>query len=316
MLTGRPPFDGENTTDVLARVIEREPDFERLPSDIPAAIRRLVRRTWRRNRTIGWPTFLTPAWRSRTPLRTRNRLPPYQLQPEDLAYPNRCRAAESCDRCCHRGVHVWTPSWSGADAGAFLHYATCRCSLVVPGVDTVIAVSPDGRRLAYSGRGKVTERPCGFARWTRSNRVRWPAPRALSRPSGLPTAGRLAFSPTATEADGRRRRVGHGAVRCRQQSRCGLGSRLRHHLRAHFGALQRVSASGGIPSPASVLAEGEVYHSRPHFLPGTNRFIYRVDDPSLRGSRYFLASLDSMERTLLSGLDSGNVAYRSNTSCL
>jgi serine/threonine protein kinase len=49
MLTGKRAFDGEETTEVLARVIEREPDFKALPPT-PPAIRRLLRRTLEKDR--------------------------------------------------------------------------------------------------------------------------------------------------------------------------------------------------------------------------------------------------------------------------
>src|SRR6185369_4402958 len=35
MLTGQPAFAGESTTDVLAAVIQREPDLEQLPDQVP-----------------------------------------------------------------------------------------------------------------------------------------------------------------------------------------------------------------------------------------------------------------------------------------
>jgi serine/threonine-protein kinase len=44
MLTGHLPFEGETTTDVLARIIERDPDWNRLPPRVPANIRVLL---WR-----------------------------------------------------------------------------------------------------------------------------------------------------------------------------------------------------------------------------------------------------------------------------
>ena len=58
MLTGHLPFEGETATEILARIIEREPDWEVLPQDTPANILVLLRRcleknTHRRLRDIG-----------------------------------------------------------------------------------------------------------------------------------------------------------------------------------------------------------------------------------------------------------------------
>jgi len=44
MLTGHLPFEGETAADTLARIIEREPDWELLPQDTPTNIRDLLRR--------------------------------------------------------------------------------------------------------------------------------------------------------------------------------------------------------------------------------------------------------------------------------
>ena len=44
MLTGRPAFGGEDVTDVLVRIIEREPDLTALPDETPPALARLLRR--------------------------------------------------------------------------------------------------------------------------------------------------------------------------------------------------------------------------------------------------------------------------------
>jgi len=44
MLAGKRLFEGETATDILAAVIMREPDWEKLPPSIPAAIQKLLRR--------------------------------------------------------------------------------------------------------------------------------------------------------------------------------------------------------------------------------------------------------------------------------
>ena len=44
MLTGQRAFPGTEHSDILAKIIEREPDFTALPTDLPSLIRRLLRR--------------------------------------------------------------------------------------------------------------------------------------------------------------------------------------------------------------------------------------------------------------------------------
>ena len=44
MLTGQLPFEGETATDTLARIIERQPDWDKLSRDTPTNIRTLLRR--------------------------------------------------------------------------------------------------------------------------------------------------------------------------------------------------------------------------------------------------------------------------------
>jgi TolB-like protein/tRNA A-37 threonylcarbamoyl transferase component Bud32 len=44
MLTGHLPFEGQTATDTLARILERQPDWEALPQQIPANIRALLQR--------------------------------------------------------------------------------------------------------------------------------------------------------------------------------------------------------------------------------------------------------------------------------
>jgi eukaryotic-like serine/threonine-protein kinase len=50
MLTGRRPFDGEDTTDVMAAIVSREPDWSRVPSSTPPAVVRLMRRCLEKDR--------------------------------------------------------------------------------------------------------------------------------------------------------------------------------------------------------------------------------------------------------------------------
>ena len=48
-LTGRPAFDGETTSDLIARILEREPDWGALPTATPPRLRELLRRCLRKD---------------------------------------------------------------------------------------------------------------------------------------------------------------------------------------------------------------------------------------------------------------------------
>ena len=50
MLTGRRAFDGEDTSDTLASVLKSDPDFTRLPAETPRALRTLLQRCLTRDR--------------------------------------------------------------------------------------------------------------------------------------------------------------------------------------------------------------------------------------------------------------------------
>ncbi len=49
MLTGRPAFPGETTSDVLGKVMERQPDWAALPAATPQRVRELLRRCGRKD---------------------------------------------------------------------------------------------------------------------------------------------------------------------------------------------------------------------------------------------------------------------------
>ena len=50
MLSGERAFGGENSSDVIAKVIEREPDFAALPAEVPFTVRRLLQRCLEKDR--------------------------------------------------------------------------------------------------------------------------------------------------------------------------------------------------------------------------------------------------------------------------
>ena len=74
-------------------------------------------------------------------------------------------------------------------------------------------------------------------------------------------------------------------------------------------ALQKVSASGGVPASVTELAGNESGHARPLFLPDGRHFVYRAGIGLDARGTAVVASLDSRERTKVAEIDSTNVAY-------
>jgi eukaryotic-like serine/threonine-protein kinase len=154
MLTGRTPFLGETISDVIAAVIEREPDWTLLPSATPSGVVRLIRRMLakdpkRRIRDIG-DVKIDLEERHETPLALTAIAPP-----------------------THTRRYLWAAVLAlGAITGTgLLLYMTARREVAAlpnarmeqltfdPGFTAMPALSPDGRMLAYAsdraGRGDL-----------------------------------------------------------------------------------------------------------------------------------------------------------------
>ncbi len=186
--------------------------------------------------------------------------------------------------------------------------------------NTILAISPDGRFVVFSGR-----RGGATALWLRSltsdDAWQLPGTEGGISPFWSPDSGSIGFF-----ADRKLKRLDLN----------GLGTRSREPLRlaapvelaevrsqrggtwgpdntivfAPFpGELKRISANGGEATSLTYLEPGERHHVRPHFLAGTNRLLYRVSSNNARKIPYYVRSLDASERTLVATLDTGNIAY-------
>jgi eukaryotic-like serine/threonine-protein kinase len=75
-------------------------------------------------------------------------------------------------------------------------------------------------------------------------------------------------------------------------------------------SLKRVAATGGAPTDATKLADGEQAHFRPWLLPDGRHFLYTVLKPGT-GAKLpvYLGSLDSADRVLVGDTNATNVLY-------
>jgi eukaryotic-like serine/threonine-protein kinase len=173
-----------------------------------------------------------------------------------------------------------------------------------------LAVSPDGHRIAFA----ATSADGKSLLWIRS--LDTLAAQALAgtegavRPFWSPDSRFLGFF-----ADGKLKKIevsgGPPFTLC-EASGGGGGAWSRDGVivfsPAPFSALEKVSASGGAPAPATKLNPGDVIHVRPAFLPDGRHFLYRAG-ASGQGGPVYVASLDSADRKLLLNADATNVLY-------
>ena len=147
MLTGRRVFEGDEMTDVLARVIEREPNFGVLPAATPAPIRKLLRRALEKDRK----RRLADAADAR--LEIEEALAPAVIEPSAAA-PARRR-----ERLAWTTAAVLAASLAlavGVIAAAWFRLPSPIAPLTWtgtllsgPNVAWVPRISPDGRTLAF-----------------------------------------------------------------------------------------------------------------------------------------------------------------------
>jgi Tol biopolymer transport system component len=305
LLTGCAAFQGPTVTDTLAAVLEREPDWDRLPAAVPPAILRLLQRCLQKD--------------SHQRLRDIGDI---RIQLEDaLAGPEPGAAASHAGTPGRRSAYmVW-----GAAAlvllavGGFVaapYFASpappaasapvTRLSISTPWPvipPTGVAVSPDGLRVAFvaadeSGQARLVVRALD------SVDIRaLPGTEYARHPFWSPDGRSIGFW-----ANGQVKRadVAGGSVLTVAEAANGGGTWSKDDIilfRRETG-LWAVPAGGGTPVEVTIFASAdELGHDWPHFLPDGRRFLYfvRSVDPAHQGVH--VGSLDSRDTRLVLNTD-------------
>jgi Tol biopolymer transport system component len=298
MLTGKRAFEGHEITDLLARILEREPDFSRLPDTTPAAIRRLLRRSLEKDRKRRLPDVgvarieidealtATPAETTAAPIaslaRSRERvawamLAIAVLAAGALAIPTTLYFRRAVPEPVVTRLDVLTPPTS--DAFSF-------------------ALSPDGRQLVFVANGEK-----GSQLWLRPlDQVRaqpFAGTEGANYPFWAPDGHSVGFF-----ADGKLKRfdlIG-GVVQVVADAPYARGGTWNPDGVIVFAPsaadpLMRVAATGGTVAPVTRLAAGQGSHRWPQFLPDGRRFLFLMatGQPQTRG--VYVGSLDGGEPT-------------------
>jgi Tol biopolymer transport system component len=280
MLTGKRAFGGETTSDIIAAIIERSPDWSQLPSSVPPHLRRVVERCLEKD----------PKRRARDIADVAMQLDgdaggAVTTQPGRWMMWGAIAVAAIAVAALGMAASRWT-------APAAVPPAAIEFSLAPPANHTsgeAVAVSPNGRFIAFAARdsermASLWIRPLdGVARRLEGTQG------MSSAPIWSPDSRSLAFvmGDTWKRIDvegGPLVTVVSGVVADMGASWAPDGTILM--ALANRTALSRVPAVGGPVETVTVLdTEKENSHRWPHVLPDGRHFLFtaRSDRPDTRG---------------------------------
>src|SRR5262245_53200234 len=272
MLTARRPFDAEDVSSTLAKVIEREPDWTRLPAGTPAAIARVLRRCLEKD-----------------PKRRLRDISDLRFDIEEASNRSHVGVTAGLDVSRRGRTFSWVAGAVAALAVVavaglllrdFVRPAPPETLLQVvtpPTADAVsMAVSPDGRTLVFvgsnQGRSQLFLRPMNS---TAAQPL--PGTEFASYPFWSPDSRAVGFF-----AGGQLKRVNvsGGAVQMIAPAPLGIGGTWNNDdiilfNRSASGGLARVSAAGGtVREVTHVESPRAPYHSFPYFLPDGRHFLF------------------------------------------
>jgi serine/threonine-protein kinase len=301
MLTGRRAFAGETTTDVLAAVVNSEPEWSRVPEKAQRLLRRCLEKDPRRRlRDIGdvWELLEDPP-------------------PEGMAASARSHsrygvgvsiAAAGLAVIAAVAVVGW---WQAARPGPLSPLMTLSVEL---GADEElfrfsrnVALSPDGSRLAFN-----VQRPGGKAALA-TRRLDQTQPTILAGTEGAfvtdpffsPDGQWVGFFYTETAASRTKLKkipVTGGTAQTLGELQSVGGASWGDDGNIVFadlrGPLWRVSSAGGAPAPLTKLNPGEIRHWYPQVLPASQTILFTVvtSSGSLEVSNLDFLSLKTSER--------------------
>jgi eukaryotic-like serine/threonine-protein kinase len=309
MLSGKRPFDGATVSDTLACILEHEPDWAMLPAATPGAVRTLLRRCLekepaRRLRDIGDVGIeLDDLTRRDTGDAPGDPATAPPLRRERLAWAVAAALAVALSV-----IALLSPRSLPAPGADLVQFdITLAAESRFPETSPEFAVSPDGRHVAFAATSQGPSMLWLRSLDTSTSRTipgteggRGPFWKPDSRALGFFAHGQLW---TVDLSGGSPVKVSPWVPSAAQPSGTWNGSDV--ILFTQRNVLQRVSARGGGPVPATTLGDADLAHRWPSFLPDGDRFLFLAqgDTDNLR-----VGSLTS-DRTVSLGPFESHAAY-------
>jgi eukaryotic-like serine/threonine-protein kinase len=304
MLTGRQAFDGETITDMLAKIVTLQPDFNLLPPHTPSSIRLLLEATLNKNVTQRLQHI------GDVRLFLDSKFFPASTETATVAQAHKARRGSlliisllAVLLAALIPAVLYFRS-SSAPAGAPMHF-----ELSLPGLVGGVSLSADGQRMAY-----VAQSADGI----RSIWVRPIASDAAQKLAGTDNVvSGVGWSPDghylAFVSDGKLRRVDVSSAAV--QIICDFSPPVRGFDWGHDGVIlfaksdtnviARVSDAGGEITNVTTLDSNrkETIHVGPVFLPDEKHFLYGIGSSVPDNAGIFVGSLDDPKvRTRVSPL--------------